>query len=225
MRTEELIQENNRKRELLNEENEKYYSGLLIYIRTSFNKSEQETEETLMEVLDHLLEAQAEGRTAEEVFGHDPKAYAQEIVGELPTALPKEIVKLLFMSGSIFLGVFSFTSGLLATILSYGFNIGEPVYHFKLGSLAVGVAASLLAVYLFVYLLLNYIRRAAFREVNKRKELILSFLIGGGSCGLFVAGLYFLPSFGASIDIPVYWLIPVGAVLYGIGKWLEKKKS
>ena len=223
MKLKELIEENNRKRELLHEDNEKYYNGLLIYIRTSFNKSEQETEEILMEVLDHLLEAQSAGRTAEEVFGNDPKAYAQEIVGELPTALPKEITKLILMMGFIFLGVFAFSSGLLATILSYGFNVGDSVYQFYVGSLAVGVVASLLFVYLLIYGILSYLRRSAFRTINKRKELFISFLIGGGVCGLFLAGIYLMPKFGASIEIPVYWLIVIGAVLYGAGKWIEKR--
>lgn len=223
MRAKDLVQENNRKRKLLNEENEKYYDGLLIYIRTSFNKSEQETEEILIEVLNHLLEAQEEGRTAEEVFGDDPQAYAQEIVGELPTAMPKEIVKLASMAGLIFLGVFAFTSGLITTILSYGFNLGDSVYRFHSGSLAVGVAASVLAAYLFIAGLLRYVRWSAFRQINKIKEFIMACLIGGFTFGLFVAGLYFLPRFGPPIEIPVYWLIVIGAVLYGAGKWLEKK--
>lgn len=223
MRAKELIQENNRKRELLNKENEKYYDGLLIYIRTSFNKSEQETEEILLEVLDHLLEAQDEGRTAKEVFGDNPQAYAQEIVGELPTAMPKEIVKLAAMAGLIFLGVFAFVTGLFTTILSYGFNLGNSVYRLPLGSLTVGVAASLLVAYLFIGGLLRYVRWSAFRQINKIKEFIMSCLIGGVTFGIFVTGLYFLPRFGPLLEIPVYWLILIGAVLYGTGKWLEKK--
>lgn len=223
MRTKELIEENNRKRERLNEENEAYYNGLLLYIRTSFNRSERETEEILMEVLDHLLEAQAAGRTAEDVFGSDPKAYAQEIVGELPTALPKEMVKTLAVMGLIFFGMFSFASGLLSTLLSYGFGIGEPMYSFRLGSLAVGAAGSILAVALLVYGILGYIRWSAFRPVSRWKEFAISFLGGGAAVGLLLAGLYFLPSFGASFALPVYWLIPIGAALYGIGHWLQKK--
>jgi len=224
MNVKELIEENNRKRELLSKENEQYYSGLLLYIRTSFNKPEQETEEILMEVLDHLLQAQEEGRTAEEVFGDDPKAYAQEIVGELPTAMPTEVIKLMFMAGFSFLGVFALTSGVLTTILSYGFNLGHTVYQFHLGSLAVGIAASLLFVYLLIYGALTYIRWSAFRKTNKVKEFIIAFFINGAVIGLFLAGLYFMPSFGLSFGFPVYWLIMIGAVLYGAGKWLEHKK-
>ncbi|MCM3762474.1 DUF1129 family protein [Alkalihalobacillus oceani] len=223
MRVKELIEENNRKRELLDKENENYYEGLLLYIRTSFNKSEQETEEILMEVLDHLLEAQEEGRTAEEVFGDDPKAYAEEIVGELPTAMPKEIVKILSMMGLIFLGVFSFSTGLLATILSYGFDMGDTIYQFYLGSLAVRVAGSILVAYLLVEGALRYIRWSAFRSINRKKEFILLFLLGGGASGLAIAGLYLMPSFGVPFEFPVYWLIPIGVVLYGAGKWVGKK--
>ncbi|WP_068786304.1 DUF1129 family protein [Paenibacillus phocaensis] len=223
MLIQELIQENNRKRELLNKENEKYYSGLLIYIRTSFHKSEQETEEILMEVLDHLLEAQGEGRTAEEVFGDDPKAYAQEIAGELPTALPKEMIKLIAMTGAIFLGFFSFTTGLLGTIFSYGFGMGNTVYRMYLGSLAVGAAGSVLVVYLFCAAILRYLRWSAFRTGNRRLEFAMLFLISGGTFGLFLAGLYFMPSFGAPLEIPVYGFIIIGVVLYGVGKGLAKK--
>ncbi|OEF97171.1 DUF1129 family protein [Desulfuribacillus alkaliarsenatis] len=56
--------------------NLKYYEDMLIYIRFSYNKSDQEVEEVLSELLDHLLDAQAEGKTAYEVFGDEPKKYA-----------------------------------------------------------------------------------------------------------------------------------------------------
>ncbi|GGA28282.1 DUF1129 family protein [Paenibacillus physcomitrellae] len=224
MHVKELIQENNRKRELLSKDNEKYYTGLLIYIRTSFNTSEQETEEILMEVLDHLLEAQEEGRTAEEVFGEDPQAYAREIVGELPTAMPKEVVKLVSMFGLIFLGVFAFITGLFASILSFVFNQGESVYHLHLGSLTVTAAVSVLGAYILIAGILRYIRWSAFRSIRKVKEIVAACLIGGGVFAIFAIGLYFMPRFGPPIDIPVYVLALIGAILYGAGKWLENKK-
>lgn len=64
MNSQELIKLNNKKREKLNEENLKYYEDMLVYLRLSFLKSEQETEELLNELLDHLLEAQEEGKTS-----------------------------------------------------------------------------------------------------------------------------------------------------------------
>lgn len=82
MNTKDLIQLNNEKREQLTEKNSEYYGDMLVYIRTNFNKSERYTEEVLLELLEHLLQAQEEGRTAKEVFGEDPKAYCNDIIGE-----------------------------------------------------------------------------------------------------------------------------------------------
>ncbi|MER2173019.1 MAG: DUF1129 family protein, partial [Psychrobacillus psychrodurans] len=84
MKASELIEQNNQKRALLTEGNEKYYTNLLLYIRTKLTLSEQQSEEVLMEMLDHLIEGQQEGKTAKEIFGNDPKGYADEIVSQLP---------------------------------------------------------------------------------------------------------------------------------------------
>lgn len=68
MNVDMLIEENNRKRELLTPENEKYYDDMLIYIRLQWRLSEQQSEEVLMEILDHLLHGQEEGKTAKDMF-------------------------------------------------------------------------------------------------------------------------------------------------------------
>lgn len=99
MNSQELIKLNNKKREKLNEENLKYYEDMLVYLRLSFLKSEQETEELLNELLDHLLEAQEEGKDFTEVFGDDPKQYANELLGEIPKSMTKERFNL-FLLGS-----------------------------------------------------------------------------------------------------------------------------
>jgi hypothetical protein len=41
-------------------------------------------------MLDHLIEAQAEGRSAKDLFGDDPAAYCRELVSELPKPSPRE---------------------------------------------------------------------------------------------------------------------------------------
>ncbi|WP_347835339.1 hypothetical protein [Gracilibacillus sp. JCM 18860] len=76
-----LIEQNNQKRKLLNEENKKVYEEMLLYVRLFFNKSEQESEEILMELLDHLLDAQGEGKSAKEVFGDDPSNMPTKLLG------------------------------------------------------------------------------------------------------------------------------------------------
>ena len=52
MKAKQLIEENNRKRNLLNPENNHYYSDMLIYIRLNLSLSEQQSEEVLLEMLD-----------------------------------------------------------------------------------------------------------------------------------------------------------------------------
>ena len=59
MKAKDLIELNNEKRKLLTTENETAYSDMLIYIRLA-KVPEYHAEELLIEILDHLIEAQQE---------------------------------------------------------------------------------------------------------------------------------------------------------------------
>ncbi|SIS43760.1 hypothetical protein [Salimicrobium flavidum] len=48
----------------------------------------------LSETVDHLFKVQKHGRTAEEVFGDDPKGHAEDITGELPAMMTKKRISL-----------------------------------------------------------------------------------------------------------------------------------
>ncbi|SDS84053.1 Protein of unknown function [Paenibacillaceae bacterium GAS479] len=80
---EELIHENNRLRVNLNNENKQYYEEMILYIRTS-DIGQHKAEELLLEILQHLLQAQTEGRSASQVFGSQPAEYCRELVKQLP---------------------------------------------------------------------------------------------------------------------------------------------
>lgn len=69
---ESLSEKNNQLREKLTPENRKYYEKLLVYLRVK-GKDEVATEAVLLEILQDMLEAQAEGQTAKQYFGTDPK--------------------------------------------------------------------------------------------------------------------------------------------------------
>lgn len=81
----EMVELNNQRRKLLNEANRKYYEDILVYLRMSRIPSKQ-TEELLLEMLDHLLTAQQKGKTAKDLFGEDPEAYCEEIVQSMGKA-------------------------------------------------------------------------------------------------------------------------------------------
>ncbi|WP_051317256.1 DUF1129 family protein [Ectobacillus panaciterrae] len=102
MNPKELIALNNEKRKQLTKENEEIYGEVLVYVRMS-NISEADAETVLMELLDHLLDAQANGKTAQEVFGKDPKAFCHDLIEALPKAKFKENVKMFFPA--IFMGL------------------------------------------------------------------------------------------------------------------------
>ena len=79
MTEKEMVKLNNEKRELLTTENEAAYGDMLIYLRLT-SVPQKQMEELLLEILDHLLEAQKDGKTAHDIFGEDLKAYCDELI-------------------------------------------------------------------------------------------------------------------------------------------------
>ncbi|GEK58225.1 hypothetical protein CHL76_08690 [Marinococcus halophilus] len=219
-----LVEENNEKRNQLNKENKKIYEDMMVYIRLSFNKSEQETEEVLLELLDHLLVLQAEGRDSLELFGSDPRKYAKDIVGELPQTVPKEMIKLFIMGICYFLSVYMLSTGLIQTILSYGFQQLEPMKSYSLGTTAIIIILGSFMLSVVGYSVFRYIKWSCFREVSKIKEfLVTGFIFGIVPGTVFFAMYYWLPAFGPTITFPVYWLGVAGVVFLLIGELLRRK--
>lgn len=81
----ELIHENNHLRKQLTSENEKFYTDFLLYIRCrSLIQDQSSIEEKLLEILQDILDAQADNISAEEYFGKDPKGVANELLQQFP---------------------------------------------------------------------------------------------------------------------------------------------
>jgi DNA-binding ferritin-like protein (Dps family) len=83
MKLKEMIRETNRLRAQLNEDNKAYYGEMLVYIRSS-DIDQRKAEEMLLEILQHLLQAQKEGRSASVVFGNQPIEYCRELMEQIP---------------------------------------------------------------------------------------------------------------------------------------------
>ncbi|MGE6344989.1 DUF1048 domain-containing protein [Bacillus mycoides] len=79
MTEKEMVKLNNEKRKLLTPENEAAYVDMLIYLRFT-SVPQKQMEELLLEILDHLLEAQEDGKNAHDIFGEDLKAYCDELI-------------------------------------------------------------------------------------------------------------------------------------------------
>jgi len=202
----DLIQLNNVKRKQLTPENRQYYESILVYIRLSFFKSEQDKEDVLSELLDHLLEAQAEGKTAQEVFGVEAKQYADDIIGELPSMKTKkrELFLTIAMGILYFIAVGTITTGVITLILYYVFNIGEFTRDIYIGSLILRTLISASFAFFLVVIIFLYIRWSCFKQINKVAEFLLMWISGMISFSIFVGVMYFVPKFSPIVEMPIY---------------------
>ncbi len=92
--TEQLIEQNNQLREQLTKENERYYSDLLVYTRIrGFFLNEQLLEEQLLQILQDMLDAQNDGVSAADYYGHQPQQLAEQLLDTLPKASNYTLVK------------------------------------------------------------------------------------------------------------------------------------
>lgn len=216
MKVKEMIQMNNQKRDELNEENLIYYEDMLLYIRSSLDKSEHDTEEILLELLEHLLQAQNEGKTANDVFGHNLKEYCQEIIEEIPKEKRKEQLRFATYITLISLAPASFIIGLIGFGLYQLFGIGSDMITVSIGSGVAIIVIGLLFLYLFIVGIFKWLEASTF--TNKKHNIWIEILQFTGFnaifIGSFVLVLYFMPSFGPTISVPTILLAGVGIILY-----------
>lgn len=223
MKVKEIIDLNNEKRKKLTEENLVHYEDMLTYIRLASNKSEQQTEEILLELLDHTLDAQEEGRTVKEVFGNDLKHYCQELIEEIPRETFKKQTIFSFYITLLFLTMASLTNGVFGFIASFiSADLGQ--HTFTIGWAIVVTLLDILIAFLFIYGLLKWMKESAFKEVKSNKwveffQIWLGFML---TFGLFFLIAYLIPEFGPTITIKAPWFIVIAAGLYLLSRWFKR---
>lgn len=221
MTTKELIKENNVKRELLTEKNEKYYSDMLTYIRLQVSLSEQSTEEVLMEMLDHLLEGQEEGKTAAEIFGDDPKEYADELVGQLPKEKKRDLFQFGTQIVTNMLGWFLMIRGIVIVIISQFKEVDNSIYLYSDFAL---FGAMLIAGVLGVWIVFKMINKTVFDKSKNTWKIEVVVGLGGAvlAVGVMATG-YFYKEQGPAFPFPWYWSIAIGGVLWLISRAIKRK--
>jgi uncharacterized membrane-anchored protein len=220
MNAKKLIEENNRKRECLTPENEAYYSDLLIYIRLQFTLSEQKSEEVLMELLDHLLDGQKAGKTAKEIFGDDPKGYADEMIEHLPKEEKRALIP--YIGGIIgdILGWVLIIRGVIFLVLSRFIEVNTMVHPATVLVTALAIAAFVLFIILFIF---KMIERSLFKEKrNTRKETLIAGFVGAGGMAAVWVLAKFLPEIGPSFDFSWWASVLVGSVIL-VALYVSKK--
>lgn len=213
MKVAELIKENNEKRSLLTVENEAYYTDLLVYIRLQWRLSERQSEEVLMEMLDHLLDGQGAGKSASEIFGNNPIDFANQLIAEIGEEKKRNMF--LFITGlaMMLLGwVFVIRGGVLFTFTFFT-EVSNKVNLFQA---VISACVIILFIIFVIFVIFNRLKKDLFKEHNKRRERKSSYIIGlAGGLGMVVVLLTikFLPKIGPSFEFSAPASIIVGAVM------------
>ncbi|WP_162356730.1 DUF1129 family protein [Metabacillus mangrovi] len=221
MHAKQLIGLNNEKRERLTRENEQYYSDFLIYLRLQLSLSEQKTEELLMEILDHLLDAQSEGKTASEVFGADPKTYADEMIAFIPKEDKKDVfqfgLSIAFNLAGWFLSITS-----LASVIQ--FFLGQPAERFYIYKTSIMLLLILLSVSAGVPFIFKLIKRSLFKQKNNEVlTAVKGGLFGALAAGIVIAAGFFIPETGPYAQVQWYILAAAAAAAFGFSYFLKRR--
>jgi len=223
MNAKKLIEENNLKRERLTPQNEAYYSDLLLYIRLQFSLSEQQSEEVLMELLDHLLDGQKVGQTAVEIFGDDPKRFADQLIEQLPKEEKRQLIP--FFGGIIatIIGWFLIIRGFLFLLLSPFTEVKTMVY--PLSSICIAFVIAGFVIFTIV-LILKLIKRSFFKEKdNTTKSSILAGVVAAFGMAVVLLVAKFMPEIGPAYDFSWWASILGGGVILLIRYGSKKFKS
>lgn len=165
MKKQQMIRENNRLQEQMTPSNLKYYEDMVIYIRTS-PVNEIQGEELLLEIGQHLLEAQRNSKSAEEVFGSEPVTYCEKLVQNLPKQKGLSQLQYNIMIPWVALTWFFFAQALMGFVTQWTGGSVEKVSQVRVSTLVLIAAGA----YILIKLIMNFMNRETFEpEENKRK--------------------------------------------------------
>lgn len=222
-RAKELIDENDQLRKQLTEENKRVYEDMLLYIRTDLRIAEYESEQLLLELLTHMLEAQAKGDDATMIFGDDPKAYADELIAELPVERKRNVIAFISVQAVELLGYLIIVQGIIMVILALiGRNappliVGDLLLILLLGGSVVGIG---------VWSIFKLIRSDLFNEnANSKMTYVKAGLLGAIGFGVLLMAAKFIPSWGIEITIEGWVYLLIGLVLMTIVKTVRMREQ
>ncbi|WP_414055895.1 DUF1129 family protein [Macrococcus equi] len=222
MKTEDIIEQNNLKRKELTPENLKVYEEVLMYIRCDLSLSESVTEVTLMDLLDHLLEAQMHDVTTEEFFGNDPEQFAKDLVAEIPKESKRNMWMFTTSMFCLLFAIFRAISGLADIIVVYVLKRKNVT---DIGGELIGNLLTSIFICIIIFGIFKYLQKTAFIDTEnetKAQKVKLFFIMW------FVMVLPFLVSMfahriihiGPMVEIPWYINLIVALILFVFYKLL-----
>jgi DNA-binding ferritin-like protein (Dps family) len=187
MKAKDLIELNNEKRKLLTTENETAYSDMLIYIRLA-KVPEYQTEELLIEILDHLIEAQQEEKSAYDIFGDDLQAYCDELIASLPKQSVWEQLSIPFFITSYLLAIYF----AISSVIAFVFPLFSNEARFKLVHIDfIFLFVFTISIHLVIRFIFSFINTDLFNKSTNTLKHIGHFFIRHSPWLLFI-GISFL---------------------------------
>ncbi|HDR8301992.1 TPA: DUF1129 family protein [Bacillus cereus] len=188
MNAQDMIELNNKKRELLTPENEVAYSDMLVYLRLS-NVPEQQMEELLLEILDHLIEAQAENKNAYDIFGDNLQSYCDELISALPTQTKLEKASLIGFSISLLLAI-QFGINAIISFFMFFFEKNNTLSSppFSILGTTLSVSIIILGILFILYLLKHY---SFNQKMNWKRRILFGFAFATPFCSAVFLNIYF----------------------------------
>ncbi|MBE7146444.1 hypothetical protein FUT12_02280 [Bacillus mycoides] len=221
MKAQDMIELNNRKRKLLTPENEAAYGDMLVYLRLS-NVPEHQVEELLLEILDHLIEAQAENKNAYDIFGDDLQPYCDELIAALPAPTKLEKFSLIGFVISLLLAIQFGIDALVSTfILIFGKNIEQLSPAFSIPGTTLFVSLIILGILFILYLLKRY---SFDQTMNWKRRILFGFAFATPFCSAVFLNIY-LKKQPYLIYHLTFWQNALIAILFFILYKLLYKKS
>ncbi|KIL53181.1 DUF1129 family protein [Jeotgalibacillus campisalis] len=212
MTTTAFIELNNKRRKELTPQNEAFYKNILLYVRGS-NVDQRAGEELLLELLEHLIDAQARGKKAVDVFGLHPEEYCKKLVDALPKASIKQKA---ILSGS----VLSFSGMWLFGLLS----AAQLLWPELQPSIAVShLAAVVMVMLLLPGTILTLLKKSLFTAEQSRIENVIWVITMGFIWLIPIAIIYIVPA-TFKIEGSFFLYGSVFAVLLLVHFVLEKLK-
>ncbi|MGG4304951.1 DUF1129 family protein [Bacillus wiedmannii] len=221
MNAQDMIELNNKKRELLTSENETAYGDMLVYLRLS-NVPEHQVEELLLEILDHLIEAQAENKSAYDIFGNDLQSYCDELISALPVQTKLEKTSLIGFVISLLLAIqFGIDAIVSFFILIFENNVEQFTPAFSIPGTILSVSLIILGIMLILYLLKRY---SFDQKINWKRRILFGLAFATPFCSAIFVNIYFRKQPYLIYHL-TFWQNALIAILFFILYKLLYKKS
>ncbi len=208
-----LLKKNNEREKEILEENDKIYTNMIVYLRSS-DITEYNQELVREDLIEMIIDGQQRGENIEKIMGSRVKEICDEIIETFPKKSKKE--KILGFFENIFNVIWIMGAIYIVNQIITALANGEEEYRFEL---TVGNLISMVFIGLIANVVVWYVCKYAFKEEKKRNKVVTflkNWLIALIPCSIIVLSNVLLTK--VVIEIPMLVAIVFVAVIYGVNK-------